>query len=112
MALSASRVFSKLASLPKQNVSMKMFVRSSGGHHDQIVHLEPDKAKYAYDEGPYIILDQCPGREHLGFGMNSEKIYYDLTDFPFPPVRYRRETPEIMVCKYFKFLLFSFLKKK
>lgn len=46
---------------------------------------------------PYIRIDHCPGREQIGYGIDSEKDYYDRLDFPCPAVRYKRETPEIKV---------------
>lgn len=48
-------------------------------------------------EPPYIRIDHCPGREQIGYGIDSEKMYYDRRDYPCPAVRYKRETPEIKV---------------
>lgn len=53
--------------------------------------------RYSHDDPPYIRIDHCPNREQIGYGIDSEKIYYDATDYPVPPVRYMVDTPEILV---------------
>ncbi len=51
-----------------------------------------------YSDEPQIYrVDYCPGREQIGYGINSEKLYYDRLDFPCPSVRYKRETADIKV---------------
>lgn len=39
-------------------------------------------------------------RERVGFGYNGQPYYADLAAFPFPAIRYKEQTPEIMVCVY------------
>lgn len=53
--------------------------------------------RYSHDDPPYIRIDHCPGREQIGYGLDSEKIYYDCAEYPVPAVRYKVETPEIKV---------------
>lgn len=57
---------------------------------------------------PVIRIDHCPGREQIGFGIDSEKSYYDRVDFPCPAVRYKRETPDIKVIVSYQYLNASF----
>lgn len=37
-------------------------------------------------------------REMVGYGSNGLPFYADLPAFPFPAIRYKEQTPEIMVC--------------
>ncbi|KAI4468701.1 cytochrome c oxidase subunit iv superfamily [Holotrichia oblita] len=37
-------------------------------------------------------------REMVGYGYNGTPFYADLAAFPFPSIRYKEHTPEIMVC--------------
>ncbi|XP_024937698.1 cytochrome c oxidase subunit 4 isoform 1, mitochondrial-like [Cephus cinctus] len=38
-------------------------------------------------------------REVVGFGMNGTYSYLDRVDFPFPAIRFRRSTPELMALR-------------
>lgn len=58
-----------------------------------------NSVRYSHDDPPYIRIDHTPGREQIGYGIDSEKIYYDATDYPVPAVRYKRETPEILALR-------------
>lgn len=55
--------------------------------------------RYSHEDPPYIRIDHCPNREQIGYGVCSEKIYYDATDNPVPPVRYMVDTPEILALR-------------
>lgn len=54
---------------------------------------------YSHDP-PLYRIDRCPGREQIGYGVDSEKEYFDRHDAPCPAVRYKVETPEIKVVEY------------
>lgn len=45
----------------------------------------------------HIYKDKIGTREIVGFGWNGLPSYVDRTDFPFPAIRWREETPEISV---------------
>lgn len=36
-------------------------------------------------------------REVVGFGMNGQPNYIDRVDFPLPAIRYKENTPDILV---------------
>lgn len=40
-------------------------------------------------------------RDVVGYGLNGEYIYVDHIAFPMPAVRFKENTPEIMVIKNF-----------
>lgn len=42
-------------------------------------------------------IDRCPYREQIGYGMEGEKQYFDDVECPAPAVRYKRETPDVLV---------------
>lgn len=41
--------------------------------------------------------DKIVGRDIVGYGLNGEPNYFDSITFPFPAVRFMKNTPEIMV---------------
>jgi len=43
------------------------------------------------EEPAYYQLDHCPGRPQVGYGITSEKAYFDFGDIPMPSVRFKRE---------------------
>lgn len=47
-------------------------------------------------------LHKIGKREVVGYGWNGSTIYFDRVDYPFPAVRFREVTPDIMV-KIFHF---------
>ena len=62
--------------------SSLMLVRSSS--HGVNVHLQEK-------------LQRLGNRDVVGFGWNGEPIYYDRPDFPFPAIRFKENTPDVMV---------------
>lgn len=44
--------------------------------------------------------DKIVGRDIVGYGLNGEPIYFDSITYPFPSVRFMKNTPEILVLKY------------
>lgn len=49
----------------------------------------------ANDEDPFYKLKG--NRELVGHGINGTPSYIDCEDYPFPAIRYRECTPELMV---------------
>lgn len=41
--------------------------------------------------------DKIVGRDIVGYGLNGEPQYFDSITFPFPSVRFMKNTPEIVV---------------
>jgi len=41
--------------------------------------------------------DKIVGRDIVGYGLNGEPQYFDSLTFPFPSVRFQKNTPEIVV---------------
>lgn len=41
--------------------------------------------------------DKIVGRDIVGYGINGEPQYFDSITHPFPAVRFKKNTPEIMV---------------
>jgi hypothetical protein len=41
--------------------------------------------------------DKIVGRDIVGYGLNGEPQYFDTITFPFPSVRFMKNTPEIVV---------------
>lgn len=41
--------------------------------------------------------DKIVGRDVVGYGINGENVYFDNITYPFPSVRFMKNTPEIMV---------------
>lgn len=42
-------------------------------------------------------VDRIGNRDVVGFGYNGEPAYLDRTDFPCPAIRWKENTPDIMV---------------
>lgn len=42
--------------------------------------------------------DKIVGRDIVGYGINGEPSYFDSITYPFPSVRFMKNTPEIVVC--------------
>lgn len=42
-------------------------------------------------------LEKVGNRDIVGFGWNGEPIYYDRPDFPMPAVRFKENTPDVLV---------------
>jgi hypothetical protein len=36
-------------------------------------------------------------RDIVGFGWNGEPIYFDRVDYPMPAIRFKENTPDVMV---------------
>lgn len=41
--------------------------------------------------------DKIVGRDVVGYGLNGEDQYFDSITYPFPSVRFMKNTPEILV---------------
>ncbi|XP_071054001.1 cytochrome c oxidase subunit 4 isoform 1, mitochondrial-like [Onthophagus taurus] len=54
-----------------------------------------------YEEKPYDehITELIGNREMVGYGWNGTPCYADLPSFPFPSIRYKEETADIMALK-------------
>jgi len=48
---------------------------------------------------PFPIKTTIGNREVVGFGMNGEENYLDTLNAPFPAIRFKEETPEIVKIK-------------
>lgn len=44
-------------------------------------------------------LERIGNRDVVGYGFNGEPSYLDRTDFPCPAIRWKENTPDIMVGK-------------
>lgn len=42
-------------------------------------------------------LDRVGNRDVVGFGYNGEPVYLDKTEFPMPAIRWKENTPDVMV---------------
>ena len=42
-------------------------------------------------------LAKLGNRDVVGFGFNGEWVYQDRPDFPMPAIRFKENTPEILV---------------
>lgn len=49
--------------------------------------------------------DKIGNRDVVGYGFNGIECYMDRTDYPFPAVRFKANTPDVMVYLY-NFILF------
>ncbi|XP_050543986.1 cytochrome c oxidase subunit 4 isoform 1, mitochondrial-like [Daktulosphaira vitifoliae] len=43
--------------------------------------------------------DKIVGRDIVGYGINGEPVYLDSITFPFPSVRFKKNTPDIMALR-------------
>lgn len=43
-------------------------------------------------------------REIVGYGCNGLPVYIDRTDYPMPAIRFKEDTPEILVISAIRFL--------
>ena len=43
--------------------------------------------------------DKIVGRDIVGYGLNGEPQYFDTITFPFPSVRFMKNTPEILALR-------------
>jgi len=84
MSMLARRQLIKLASRSLSTTScMKGEVQVPGGGEFQ----------------PFPIKTKIGNREVVGFGMNGEENYLDNLNAPFPAIRFKEETPEIVKIK-------------
>lgn len=44
--------------------------------------------------------DKIVGRDIVGYGINGEAQYFDDITYPFPSIRFMKNTPEIMVNRF------------
>jgi hypothetical protein len=44
-----------------------------------------------------MTMDRVGNRDVVGFGYNGEPSYLDRVDFPCPSIRWKENTPDIMV---------------
>jgi len=44
-----------------------------------------------------MTMDRVGNRDVVGFGYNGDPVYLDRTDFPCPAIRWKENTPDIMV---------------
>ena len=42
-------------------------------------------------------LEKIGNRDVVGFGWNGEATYYDRPDFPMPAIRFKENTPDVLV---------------
>lgn len=42
-------------------------------------------------------LEKIGNRDVVGFGWNGEPIYYDRPDYPMPAIRFKENTPDVLV---------------
>ena len=42
-------------------------------------------------------VSKIGSREVVGFGMNGEASYIDRVDFPMPAIRFKENTPDVVV---------------
>jgi len=55
-------------------------------------------------------LEKIGNRDVVGFGWNGEPVYYDRPDFPMPAVRFKENTPDVLVSLTFnRFVYIIFL---
>lgn len=59
-----------------------------------------DKPKLPVQGVMQVLEDKTVGRDIVGYGLNGEAQYFDSITYPFPSVRFRKNTPEVLV-KYF-----------
>jgi len=43
--------------------------------------------------------DKTVGRDIVGYGLNGEPVYFDSITYPFPGVRFMKNTPEILALR-------------
>lgn len=55
--------------------------------------------KYGGEYQPYPIKTDIGKREIVGFGYNGEENYIDSVHGPFPAIRFKEDTPEILKLK-------------
>lgn len=41
--------------------------------------------------------DRIGNRDIVGHGFNGEEVYMDRVDFPMPAIRFKANTPDVMV---------------
>lgn len=51
-------------------------------------------------------LEKVGNRDIVGFGWNGEPVYYDRPDFPMPAVRFKENTPDVLVSFTFVYIIF------
>lgn len=59
-------------------------------------------------------LEKIGNRDVVGFGWNGEPVYYDRPDFPMPAVRFKENTPDVLVSLTFNrlvYIIFSMQNK-
>lgn len=44
-----------------------------------------------------MTVDRIGNRDVVGFGFNGEPVYVDRVDFPCPAIRWKENTPDVMV---------------
>lgn len=42
-------------------------------------------------------MEKLGNRDVVGFGWNGEPTYYDRPDFPMPAIRFKENTPDVLV---------------
>lgn len=42
-------------------------------------------------------LEKIGNRDVVGFGWNGEPIYQDRVDYPMPAIRFKENTPDVLV---------------
>lgn len=61
------------------------------------VAVYQDKPKPPVEGVMQVREDRIVGRDIVGYGLNGEPQYFDNITFPFPSVRFMKNTPEILV---------------
>jgi hypothetical protein len=49
-------------------------------------------------------LEKVGNRDIVGFGSNGEPIYYDRPDIPMPAIRFKENTPDVLVSAIVQYL--------
>lgn len=80
----ASRMMS-LALRHQPAAAQMMIVRASSHGHGPNVHLQEKLAKLG-------------NRDIVGYGWNGEWVYQDRPDYPMPAIRFKENTPDVIVC--------------
>lgn len=75
----------------------KAIVPSASRTAASVASVTPAKGPDGMPSENHIYKDKIGTREIVGFGWNGLPAYADRTDFPFPAIRWREETPDIAV---------------
>lgn len=80
----ASRMMALALRQPASSSASLMLVRSAS--HGVNVHLQEK-------------LIRLGNRDVVGYGFNGEPVYYDRPDIPFPAIRFKENTPDVLALR-------------